>query len=41
MKIQNYFFFEETPEYGGHVGFMTSFKHEENRWLEYRIVTFY
>tara|TARA_R110002126_G_scaffold289578_3_gene444822 strand:- start:21984 stop:22964 length:981 start_codon:yes stop_codon:yes gene_type:complete len=34
-----FFFFEET-KYGGHVGFMTSFKPDENRWLEYRIARF-
>jgi predicted alpha/beta-fold hydrolase len=34
-----FFFFEET-KFGGHVGFMTSFKPHENRWLEHRIVRF-
>lgn len=34
-----YFYFEET-KYGGHVGFMTSFKPNENRWLEHRIARF-
>jgi predicted alpha/beta-fold hydrolase len=34
------FFFFEAPKYGGHVGFMTSFKPIENRWLEYRISKF-
>jgi predicted alpha/beta-fold hydrolase len=34
-----YFFFEET-KYGGHCGFMSSFKPEENRWLEHRIARF-
>lgn len=34
-----FFFFEDT-KYGGHVGFMTSFKPHENKWLEYRIVRF-
>jgi len=35
----DYFFFE-APNYGGHVGFMTSFKPEENKWLEHRIERF-
>ncbi|WP_439131853.1 YheT family hydrolase [Polaribacter sp.] len=34
------FFFFEAPKYGGHVGFMTSFKPDENRWLEHRIARF-
>ncbi|PQJ80854.1 YheT family hydrolase [Polaribacter porphyrae] len=34
-----FFFFEET-KYGGHVGFMTSFKPKENTWLEHRIERF-
>lgn len=34
-----FFFFEET-KFGGHVGFMTSFKPQENRWLEHRITRF-
>ena len=34
-----FFFFEET-KYGGHCGFMTSFKPTENRWLEHRISRF-
>jgi hypothetical protein len=34
-----FFFFEET-KFGGHVGFMTSFKPHENRWLEHRIARF-
>ncbi len=33
-------FFLETPKYGGHVGFMSSFKHQENTWLERRILQF-
>lgn len=33
-------FFLETPKYGGHVGFMSSFKQQENRWLERRILNF-
>ena len=35
----DYFFFEG-PNYGGHVGFMTSFKPTENTWLEHRIARF-
>ncbi|WP_397446444.1 YheT family hydrolase [Polaribacter sp. R77954] len=35
----DFFFFEET-KYGGHCGFMSSFKPEENRWLEHRISRF-
>lgn len=34
------FFFLETPNYGGHVGFMSSFKPKENTWLEERIARF-
>jgi predicted alpha/beta-fold hydrolase len=34
-----FFFFEET-KYGGHCGFMTSFKPNENKWLEFRIERF-
>lgn len=34
-----YFFFEET-KYGGHCGFMSSFKPNENKWLEHRITRF-
>lgn len=34
------FFFLETPNYGGHVGFMSSFKPSENTWLENRIERF-
>ena len=34
------YFFLEAPNYGGHVGFMTSFKPAENRWLEHRIERF-
>ncbi|WP_299060647.1 alpha/beta fold hydrolase [uncultured Polaribacter sp.] len=33
-------FFFEGPNYGGHVGFMTSFKPKENTWLEKRIERF-
>ncbi len=35
----NYFYFEET-KYGGHCGFMTSFKPQDNTWLENRIERF-
>jgi predicted alpha/beta-fold hydrolase len=35
----DFFFFEET-KYGGHCGFMTSFKPNENKWLEFRIERF-
>ncbi|WP_405566493.1 YheT family hydrolase [Polaribacter sp. Asnod6-C07] len=35
----DYFFLEET-KYGGHCGFMTSFKPNENNWLEHRIYRF-
>lgn len=34
-----FFFFEET-KYGGHCGFMSSFKPQENTWLEHRIARF-
>ncbi|MFK8059960.1 MAG: YheT family hydrolase [Polaribacter sp.] len=34
------FFFFEGPNYGGHVGFMSSFKASENIWLEQRIARF-
>ncbi|WP_158837977.1 YheT family hydrolase [Polaribacter sp. L3A8] len=34
------FFFLETPNYGGHCGFITSFKPTENTWLEQRIERF-
>ena len=34
------FFFFEGPNYGGHVGFMSSFKPQENKWLEERIERF-
>jgi hypothetical protein len=33
-------FFFEAPNYGGHVGFMSSFKFSENTWLEKRITRF-
>ncbi len=38
--MQSNYFFLETPEYGGHVGFITSFKQQENKWLEQRITRF-
>ena len=38
-KKSDYFFFEE-PKFGGHCGFMTSFKPKENRWLEHRMERF-
>ncbi|WP_299667465.1 alpha/beta fold hydrolase [uncultured Polaribacter sp.] len=33
-------FYLEIPDYGGHVGFMSSFKPNENIWLELRIERF-
>lgn len=33
-------FYLETPKYGGHVGFISSFKPSENRWVERRILNF-
>lgn len=38
-KKSDYFFFEE-PKFGGHCGFMTSFKPKDNTWLEHRIERF-
>ncbi len=38
QKSENFFF--ESTDYGGHVGFMNSFKSEENSWLEKRIERF-
>ncbi|MGJ8745032.1 YheT family hydrolase [Polaribacter sp.] len=38
-RASNYFHLE-IPNYGGHVGFMTSFKPQENKWLEHRVVRF-
>lgn len=35
------YFYLECPTYGGHVGFMTSFKPNENRWLEKRAIHFF
>ena len=37
-KTENFFF--EITDYGGHVGFMSSFKVEENNWLEKRMERF-
>ena len=34
------FFFLETPNYGGHCGFISSFKKDENNWLQERILKF-
>ncbi|WP_298777720.1 alpha/beta fold hydrolase [uncultured Polaribacter sp.] len=34
------YFFLETPKYGGHCGFMSSFKQQENNWLELRVERF-
>lgn len=33
-------FFLEATRYGGHVGYISSFKQRENRWLEQRILRF-
>ena len=33
-------FFLEVTKYGGHVGFMSSFNHQKNRWLEHRMIHF-
>ena len=38
--IQSKYFFLEIPNFGGHVGFMSSFKPYENIWLEKRIARF-
>ncbi len=38
---QHEFFHLLTPKYGGHVGFYTSFKQEDNYWLEYQILDFF
>ena len=38
-ESSNFFYFEET-KYGGHCGFMSSFKPQENSWLEHRIERF-
>jgi uncharacterized protein len=34
------YFFLEAPNYGGHCGFMSSFKPSDNRWLEQRMEKF-
>ncbi|MEN8703116.1 MAG: alpha/beta fold hydrolase [Polaribacter sp.] len=34
------FFFFETPSYGGHCGFISRFKKEDNTWLQERIFKF-
>ena len=33
-------FYLSTPNYGGHVGFISSFSNTENKWLEQRISKF-
>ena len=38
--IQSKNFYLEVADYGGHCGFMSSFKPQENRWLEQRIMRF-
>jgi predicted alpha/beta-fold hydrolase len=38
--LQSNNFYLEVPDYGGHVGFMSSFKPQENTWLEQRITKF-
>ncbi|SHN09508.1 YheT family hydrolase [Polaribacter sp. KT 15] len=38
IKSRN--FYLEIPEFGGHCGFMSSFKTEENNWLETKIASF-
>ncbi|TMM31330.1 alpha/beta fold hydrolase [Polaribacter aestuariivivens] len=38
--LKNDNFYLEIPKFGGHVGFMTSFKPQENTWLEQRIARF-
>lgn len=38
--IKSNYFFLEIPTFGGHVGFMSSFKPHENTWLEKRIARF-
>lgn len=38
--IQSNVFYLETPNYGGHCGFISSFKTQENTWLEKRISRF-
>ena len=38
--IQSKNFYLEVADYGGHCGFMSSFKPQENTWLEQRIMRF-
>lgn len=38
--IQSNHFYLEVTDYGGYCGFMSSFKPQENTWLEKRITTF-
>lgn len=38
--IHSNIFYLETPSYGGHCGFISSFKAQENTWLEERITRF-
>ena len=40
QAIQSNNFYLEVADYGGHCGFMSSFKPYENNWLEQRIVRF-
>ena len=37
-KINNFYLM--TPNYGGHVGFLSSFSNTKNNWLEYKITQF-
>ena len=39
QKNSNNFYLEAT-KYGGHVGFMSEFSQNKNRWLEKRIIKF-
>lgn len=38
--IKSKYFYLEIPNYGGHCGFISSFKPHENNWLEKRITSF-
>ena len=38
-EASDYFHFEAT-KYGGHVGYISGFRQQENRWLENRIISF-
>ncbi|TXD49143.1 YheT family hydrolase [Polaribacter sp. IC073] len=38
--LKSHHFYLEIPDYGGHCGFMSSFKPHENTWLEKRITKF-